>query len=655
MLRFLVALFLLLVPAVVFADDPPPAISEIRANPDAAISALGISPFLNVLRPPGQTDNLPVGSTWLDAAGNVYQSIDATAGFTMWQQVQSDVLPVDVAPLNVTAAIYSSGGGSCVPGEVLTFTGGARVTVSTCAGGVPSTYSITQSRLRACPSSLNPSLTPISSTGGDTASVWSVALQSPWVYATALMTRCYTANKALNVGRSYETSATAEESTDIGFAPDGSLDVKVLDSFAAGGAPMAQYSTHVSGVNPRVNVWYDQGYNAAHATQSTLAYRPTVFPGRLAGNARTIMLDGRSSSWDPPLTYLNLPSGLSINLQSNTFATLAGVVSPTVGDNLIHIGAQSSTPLLYSANVNGAHQFFQNGTSNKILNGVAPDEPTLYLAASNSTGTVYWNGNVPVSYAAGDNITVSGGTLGEAWNSSSSTPQDAAFVVIWPYALTAAEQSAFQAAVARRFRLPIQKRGVLLVLGDSHNEAYGYPYGQSMPRQAMALLNRLDISLVNMAMAGFQLSSFLGGAWTGSVSSALAPYSANKYVLIQGGYNDIISGGQTVAQVEATYTTLSGNAHGNGAKVICDTDVIRNASSTVNGQIQAIAAWMAATPTVCDYVFNEFAYSVFNQATGPWSLPWFEQQDSGVHTTAAGAGLRAAMLAQFIQANGLFK
>jgi hypothetical protein len=75
----------------------------------------------------------------------------------------------------------------------------------------------------------------------------------------------------------------------------------------------------------------------------------------------------------------------------------------------------------------------------------------------------------------------------------------------------------------------------------------------------------------------------------------------------------------------------------------------------ISTNIQTIAAWMQATSSVRDHIFNPQAYSVFGALSGPWPLPWFEQQDGGIHLTAAGNAFQAAMLVKFMQTNGLFQ
>jgi hypothetical protein len=616
----------------------------------------GAGLIVNGARGPVQTDDTAsafgVGNTWVDPSGKVFQGQDLTAGFAMWQQVQSNALPGDVIGLNVSAASYTLGGAACTANEVLTFTGGVQVTVNTCATGVPATWTVTQSRMHACMPATPTAISPLVTTSGDLASVWNLTVKSPVaLYGNRLLTRCYVSNAA------HFIRSDTGEGLAIGFLSDGSMDYKTLDGFVNGGVPMAQYVTHTSGPEPRMDIWYDQSGNANNATQGTAANRPVMFPGRLLGNSRSVMFDARvaASSWDPLTpTFLTLPAGVAVNGNNFTVAVVAGVNSNRVGANLLHVGAQSTQPMVYLSQFNANGSTCQDDTTSKAVGPGFPDEATLIMCVGNASTTTFYVGNKVSAGPVGNAASISGGTLGEVWNAVQSNPADEAMAVIVPWALTTAEQRAFQASVAATFGIPMQKRGVIVSLGDSHIESWGYPYQQNILRQAMTLLNRPDISLVGDAQSATSISAFVGSAdWAGTIVPTLAAYSGNKYVLLEGGYNDIAT--QSVAQIEASYTSLAASTHAAGAKTICDTDVIRNSTLANNNGIQAVAAWMRATPAVCDYVFDPQINPTFNAASGPWSLPWFEQQDTGVHLSAAGNGLQAAMFAQFVLTNKLFQ
>jgi hypothetical protein len=644
----LLALLALLWPVVAVAQPSsapgcPPSNCTRPVNLSGGAVINGLAPVNGGTRPPYGSDDstipLPAGASW-QANGLTLQSQDATAGYALWQQVQSAVLPLDSIGLFVSAAAIQAGGTSYVNGDTITLTGGVVLTVTNASGGViqASGVSITTPNMFACAPS-NP-VAQLQTSGSGSGATFNLTLLKPTGYGMRLLTRCY-AGKALNVVRS-----DTGEASDIGFLSDGSLDVATLDGFTSGGVPIAQYSVYSAGVNPRVAKWYDQGGGSNDATQSTAANRPVIFPGRLHGNSRSIMFDGRAtSSWDPTsATFLALPAGVSLAGNNSTIATLAGVPSDNFQFvSLIHIGAQSSTPLIYlDVSPNGMQ--CQNNSSNKINGSGAPDEATFYLCTSGASATTFYVGNTVSTGAAGSSSTFSGGALGEVWNSTASFPMDESLVILVPWALTGAQQSALQASVAATFKAPPQREGVIVAVGDSHMEDWGYPYQQTLLRQAASMLGRPDISFVDTALAGAAISVFVGSSVLSNVVvPTLNAYDSNKFLLIEGGYNDL-GGGQTVAQVEASYTSLAGTAHGVSAKVICDTDTVRNATLTINQNIQAIAAWMRATPSVCDYVFDPQKYSIFNAASGPWNLPWFEQQDSAHHLTAGGNSLAATIL-----------
>jgi hypothetical protein len=634
------------------------AIWQTTANPIPPTLVATGGLIVNGARPARQTDDsvvpFVIGNSWSSPSGQVFQSQDVTAGFAMWQQVQSSVLPGDVIGLNVSAASYTSGGASCVANEVLTFTGGMQVKVTVCTAGVPSTYSITQSRMHACTPATPTAISPLATTGGDGSSVWNLTVQSPVaMYGTRLLTRCW-AGKALNVVRS-----DTNEAADIGFLPDGSLDTKTLDGFVGANQPMAQYATYAAGVNPRLDTWYDQSGTGNNATQSTVADQPTIFPGRQIGNSRSVMFDSWNNSgtlWMPtgPI-FLTLPSGVALAGNNSTVAVLGGVAGDQDQASFFHLGTHGAVGLLVYSNVGaGGGAGCANNTSNKVGVGGAPDEGTLMLCVNSSGGTTFSSGQFSAAGAAGSSSTFAGDTLGRNWANAQSYPIDEAMVLAVPWVLTATEQSALQASVAATFGTTPQKRGVIVAVGDSHIDVWGSPYEQPPLRQAMSLLGRPDISYVNAALAGSNISSFVGSYTLNSiVLPTFGEYAGNKYLYIEGGYNDIVTG-QTVAQVEATFTSLSASAHTSGAKVICDTNVIRDATLTINQQVEQVSAWERTTPSVCDYVFDPQIFSGFAALSGPWPLPWFEQQDTGIHLTAAGNALRGSMLANFLQTNGLF-
>jgi hypothetical protein len=96
------------------------------------------------------------------------------------------------------------------------------------------------------------------------------------------------------------------------------------------------------------------------------------------------------------------------------------------------------------------------------------------------------------------------------------------------------------------------------------------------------LLECPDVSFVNVALSGADTSSFVRTSiWTNAIAPTLTAYDSNKFVFLEGGYNDLGTG-ETVSQLEASYTSLAGTAHSDAAKMICDADVIRNATQAIN-------------------------------------------------------------------------
>ena len=192
---------------------------------------------------------------------------------------------------------------------------------------------------------------------------------------------------------------------------------------------------------------------------------------------------------------------------------------------------------------------------------------------------------------------VTAGTLGQAANNVLTTGHvDEAAVIMAQWAIPAATRLALEASIYHTFAVPPQQSAVIVTAGDSHVDDWGQPYQQSWPRQMLADLNRQDIAVVNAGQAGAQLSNLVAtSAWNTNVAPTLtATNSPYKFVILQGGYNDLAAG-QTVAQFEASYTTGMTETHAAGANAVCVIDLLRSATTAINASMQTIAAWIGPT------------------------------------------------------------
>lgn len=334
----------------------------------------------------------PVGASW-GLGSTLFQATDVTAGFAMWQQAQTSALPLDIIGVYVSAVSgIVSGGAGYALGDINSYPGGATLKVLSEVGGVitqPSftasisgttmtvtnvasgvisagagifgasviggtvvsspgtgtggvgTYNLNISQTVAhetmisssvqpvnqisntCPSSYSGAVGQVVTTGSGSGATFTFTLLEPTAYGTRQLTKCYTGS-AMTVARS-DTGETKA----ISFLPDGALDVATLDGFTSGQSSALAYTSYNSGVSARVSIWNDQGGGGNDATQTTAADRPTMSPGRLLGNARSVMFDsvGQANHWHPNKTYLIVPTSVSLAGNNHTLAMLAGTVT----------------------------------------------------------------------------------------------------------------------------------------------------------------------------------------------------------------------------------------------------------------------------------------------------------------------------------------
>ena len=135
-----IALALLLMPSLARADDPPPAIGQIRANPAGHVNAASLSQLLGApYRQPTRFDDVSRGiypsmiwrsnnETWVNVSNGYQQA--------QWQRQEHLPLPGDVIGLYVSAATVNAGGSGYVTGNTVTLQGGVVLTVTASGGAV---------------------------------------------------------------------------------------------------------------------------------------------------------------------------------------------------------------------------------------------------------------------------------------------------------------------------------------------------------------------------------------------------------------------------------------------------------------------------------------------------------------------------------------
>jgi hypothetical protein len=627
---------------------------------DATLPPVKLPPVTADTRAPQASDDStvphPNGAQWL-LNGAVWKLGDNTAQYATWSRIESKALPLDVIGLHISAAALNANGSGYAANEVLTFAGGVQVKILTVSAGAPATWSITAPNWHACAPANWAGLTQLSTTGSGSGATWNFTALYPTAYGTRLLSRCYN-GYALRAVRS-----DTAETRDIGFLADGALDTPNLDAFAQGTLPPAlSYTLSDAGlVVPRLSIWYDQGAQLGNAgnsaTQTTAANRPTLFPGRRLGNARSVMFDaGTSTNWAPATTSMTLPAGVALVGNNSTVAALSGHMSQyQIGTAPVMVGSTASSG--YAVGIS-FHSFSagsrecDNGSSGAINapNYLPTDTPQFEKCINGASSTIYTNNTQQLTFSAGPQIgsssTATGGSLGVPGNGrGGSGLLDLAAVILVPWALDANTAAMLDAAIYRAFDIAPQM-GAMIVAGcDSRVSGYGTTFQQSWPRQMVELLGRRDLQLVDFGQPGASVKGcYVDNFWL--PQTALQGTNVQRWVVMEGGYNDL-SAGRSVAQLEADYVAGAANIHAQGAKIACSTDPMSGGSPAgFNTQMQTVNAWLRAnTGGFCDLVIDPAAAGVFNSLSA-WPTPWYEQQDGGIHLSSQGNALWAAIAAQ---------
>ena len=631
------------------------------ASAETAAPPLRLPPIGADQRAPQQTDDstipYPNGAQW-QLRGEVWKLGDNTAGYAMWSRVETKALPLDVIGLYVSAAAVSAGGSGYAVNDTITLTGGAVLKVASLSGSAVATLTVQTPNLHTCaPTGPVPQQ---ATSGSGSGATFTLTLLYPTAFGTRLLGRCYN-GYALTAVRS-DTLETRQ----IGFLADGSLDTASLDAFAQGDLPMAlAYTQSDAGlVVPRISVWNDQGGQGNNATQTTAAQRPTIFSGRRLGNSRSVMFDaGTSTNWSPATTSMNLPGTVSVAGNNSTIVALSGHVAQyQVATSPVLVGSTAASSLAVGISFHdltaGSEECRNHPTtSHTVQNYLPTDTAQVEICNNSASATTYANNYQSQTLAggAGSSSTATGGVLGVPGNGrGGSGLVDEALVIIVPWSLDANTTAALQASIDAAFGLTPQLGGMIVANCDSQVSGYGSTFQQSWPRLTMELLGRRDIALVTTAKPGETLqncSSTGGTFWLGA--TALLGYSGpNKWVLSDGGYNDINNLGASAATVEGYYAAAAASAHTYGAKFACVTTALPNGpQATITALAQVNAYLRANSGRFCDLVIDLAADAAVFGITTPGSQanPWWEAQDSYLHPSSQGAGLIAAIAAQALK------
>ena len=591
-------------------------------------------------RAPGFNDDsahgYPSGSTWL-FNGTTYVSQLATAGAAQWLPAPTPILPLDQIGLHVNTLALSAAGTGYAVGEVVTLTGGATATVATIAGsastGPIGTVTLTNPAYHGCAITTAGGLVQRSSSAAGTGATFTATFLGPYAVGARLLTRCYTANRALDL-QFGNTVAT------VGFNTAGLIDYSAID---------AQFP----GVRPAIITAYDQGINGVNAVEPVLK-GGTISALRAPHGIRSLAMDGDING---PLdsgafanynggsvTALDFPATLSINNQANTLIWVGGVQSADHPTGVINVGGQgvstnlglktnSTYPNLYAAS---------GGSSGVVCPGMPYDRDNIAFAVSTATGTqCILNGVASaVSSGAPTAATDTGANLGYGYGGVGYAYDDYMVAIIVPWSMTAAEIAAETASLTTTFLIPPQVRSVIVVDGDSDTDGHGSPAQHEWPRTLMEQLSRPDIQMLDTAFYGSTMGGAAANGAPGSrtgeeplnvlpaLDQAYAAGAANIWAVVGPmGYNDL-NRGDSVATVEAAYTAYCDAVHAHHGK--CALLVVPNRASQTGGiftNLATINAWIMASTTTT----NAHADLPILSPGCPASLVC--QQSDGVHET----------------------
>ncbi len=563
-------------------------------------------------RAPGFADDAahgyPAGSLWV-FGGITYINQIATNNAAQWLPVPTPILPLDQIGLHINTLVLSAAGSGYAVGEVATLTGGATATVATITGsgstGPIGTVTLTSPAYHGCANTNAGGLAQQSSSAAGNGATFTATFLGPYAVGSRLLTRCYTANKALDL-QFGNTVAT------VGFAASGLIDYTAIDQLFAG-------------VRPAIVTAYDQGINGVNGIEP-VAKGGTISPLRAPHGIRSLVMDGDING---PLdsgafvnfnggsvTALDFPASLAVNNQANTLIWAGGVQSADHPTGIINVGGQSGpSSNLGQKNGSGTPNIYAaaGGSSAVLCPGMPYDRDNIAIVVNNSAGTqCTLNG---VSSAVGGGVpasgTVSTANMGYGYQGVGYAYVDYDLMAVVPWAMSAAEVAAANASIANTFAIPQQIRSIVIVDGDSDTDGHGSPAQHEWARTLMEQLNRPDIQLLDTAFFGSTMGGAAANGAPGSrtgeqplnvlpaLDQAYAAGAANQWVVVGPmGYNDL-NRGDSLVTVEAAYTSYCDAVHAHHG--LCALLVVPNRANQTGGIFTSLAtlnAWiMASTAT----------------------------------------------------------
>lgn len=377
--------------------------------------------------------------------------------------------------------------------------------------------------------------------------------------------------KAVNVQRSLDSTTT-----DIGFAPNGYLDINAATTFA-------------SGSNLTVLKWYDQSGNGNDCTGTT---SPVLRSGNSYGSIPVVTMTGLTgAAFDGRCA---LPAGLTFSNQSiSIFAS----VSPGGGlVNSLGLFTIGSTPSINVTQTNSS-QGQMSWTANNFGPLTLAYYPytsaleTIDIVASASSNSMRNNGvtlktDTPLSVQ-----TLTGGSIGFSGTGISVLSSDYAAFAIYPLALTTSQVTSNESAFTSVFNAPVNVTDSMVWAGDSITAGWTCNlYIQSLPRETSLGLTK-SVGMYNLGVAGQFLSAILANY----TSFEATHYNAAKAINVDhifAGTNDLE--GRSSGNIVGFGTTLYNSdllpyialAQGTGYKVVVGTMLPRAWTGSSTDQSQ---------------------------------------------------------------------
>jgi hypothetical protein len=357
------------------------------------------------------------------------------------------------------------------------------------------------------------------------------------------------------------------------------------------------------------------------------------------------------TSHKPPPTQVTTIAGtvavgstLAVTVSGGMLASAYTVTYTATSNDVAATSPRTSMVTNLAAMVNSDPTMAANGIS-VAINRTSANFLDVYDSIAGVTHTITVTAGGGISNGgsrAYENSAANGGSFSGGYIGYSGYMYSG-FEAIVPWGLSIPEMRALKMSLAYYFNVTPQAGAIVFEMGASNMSGNLTPFRQDWPADLPRLLGRDDVQVFNWSVGGLTIGTFLTNPtyFETTLQQLKAVNPANNWVSVAGEYNSFNSG-QTASQLYTTYQSLGALVHTYGYKMLCQGEGPKNVSSTDITNMAAFQALLAATPGNCDAVVDPRNAGAWNQNTvGPWSLPFFEQNDTGGHLSAAGNGAMA--------------